>query len=183
MNQSCETNGWRVQIGAALLGISILVSGCQSTAPKAVVVEAVDLPPKIVTITRANRCSNDLNQSELGERIFSQIFYSDIVAPQYVQLITLNRYLNDAEIELLNEFIEQNKECRSLRIQAFREYEFRAQLLIFHTEMDAVFDDLLSRRITIGHSNARSLKIRERYLIEVNKIYKRTREIDEERVG
>jgi hypothetical protein len=49
--------------------------------------------------------------------------------------------------------------------------------------MDALFDDLLSRRITIGQSNTRSLKIRERYLIEVNKIYKRSKDIDEERVG
>ena len=83
----------------------------------------------------------------------------------------------------MNEFIEQNKECRSLRIQAFRDYEFRAQLLIFHEDMDVLFDDLLSRRITIGQSNTRSLKIRERYLIEVNKIYKRSKDIDEERVG
>ncbi|MEI6839398.1 MAG: hypothetical protein WCK56_16515, partial [Alcaligenaceae bacterium] len=118
-----------------------------------------------------------------GQRIFSQIFYSDIVAPQHVQLMTLKRYLSDDEIELLNEFIEQNKECRSLRVQAFREHEFRAQLLIFHTDMDALFDDLLSRRISIGQSNTQFIKIRERYLIEVNKIYQRSREIDEERVG
>jgi len=167
----------------ALLAIAIVASGCQSTVPKAIVAEVVDPAPQIVTMAQASRCTKDLNQSELGQRIFSQIFYSDIVAPQYVQLMTLNRYLSDAEIDLLNEFIEQNKECRSLRIQAFREYEFRAQLLIFHTDMDALFDDLLMRRVTIEQSNARSQKIRDRYLIEVNKIYKRSKDIDEERVG
>lgn len=183
MNQSCETNRWRGLIRVALLAIAIVASGCQSTVPKAIVAEVVDPAPQIVTMAQASRCTKDLNQSELGQRIFSQIFYSDIVAPQYVQLMTLNRYLSDAEIDLLNEFIEQNKECRSLRIQAFREYEFRAQLLIFHTDMDALFDDLLMRRVTIEQSNARSQKIRDRYLIEVNKIYKRSKDIDEERVG
>ena len=183
MNQSGETDGWRAQARVALLAIAIAVSGCQSTVPKAIVAESVDPAPQIVTMAQASRCTKDLNQSESGQRIFSQIFYSDIVAPQYVQLMTLNRYLSDTEIELLNEFIEQNKECRSLRIQAFRDYEFRAQLLIFHEDMDVLFDDLLSRRITIGQSNTRSLKIRERYLIEVNKIYKRSKDIDEERVG
>jgi hypothetical protein len=49
--------------------------------------------------------------------------------------------------------------------------------------MDALFDDLLMRRVTIEQSNARSQKIRDRYLIEVNKIYKRSKDIDEERVG
>jgi len=165
------------------IAIAIAVSGCQSTVPKAIVAEVVDPAPQIVTMAQASRCTKDLNQSELGQRIFSLIFYSDIVAPQYVQLMTLNRYLSDAEIDLLNEFIEQNKECRSLRIQAFREYEFRAQLLIFHEDMDALFDDLLMRLVTIGQSNAQSQKIRDRYLIEVNKIYKRSKDIDEERVG
>jgi len=183
MNQSCETNGWKAQARVALLAIATALSGCQSSVPKAIVAKAIDPAPQIITMAQASRCTKDLNQSELGQHIFSQIFYSDIVAPQYVQLMTLNRYLSDAEIELLNEFIEQNKECRSLRIKAFREYEFRAQLLIFNEDMDALFDDLLSRRITIGQSNTRSLKIRERYLIEVNKIYKRSKDIDEERVG
>ena len=183
MNQSFETNRWRGLIRVALLAIAIVASGCQTNVPKVVVAEVIAQTPKIVTMAQASRCTNDLNQSELGQRIFSQIFYSDIVAPQHVQLMTLKRYLSDDEIELLNEFIEQNKECRSLRAQAFREHEFRAQLLIFHTDMDALFDDLLSRRISIGQSNTQFIKIRERYLIEVNKIYQRSREIDEERVG
>ena len=183
MKQSCEKHRRGPQPKLALLVIALVVSGCQSHTHKAGVAESVIRVPQVVTIAQANRCTKDLNQSELGQRIFSQIFYSDIVAPQYTQLMTLNRYLSDAEIDLLNEFIEQNKECRSLRIQAFREYEFRAQLLIFHAEIDGVFDDLLSRRITIGQSNTRSQKIRERYLSEVNKIYKRSRDIEEERVG
>lgn len=180
---TCKTHLCRVLAKFAFLAIAIVLSGCQSHATRALVADAADPAPKAVTIAQANRCIKDLNRSALGQRIFSQIFYSDVVAPQYTQLMTLNRYLSEAEVGLLKEFIEQNKECRSLRIQAFREYEFRAQLLIFHAEMDAMFDDVLNRRITIGQSNTQSQQIRERYLIEINKIYKRSREIDEESLG
>jgi len=183
MSKFFETNTWSAKTKIALLVFTVALSGCQSTMPKAVAHESVDPRPKIATFAQASACTKDLNRSDLGQRIFSQVFYSDVVAPQYTQLMTLNRYMSDAEIELLTEFIEKNKECRSLRIQAFREYEFRAQLLIFHAEMDALFHDVISRRITIGKSNTLSQNIRARYLIEIDKIYKRTREIDEDRLG
>ena len=62
-------------------------------------------------------------------------------------------------------------------------YEYRVQLSIFYTEMDALFDDMQNKRISIGQANVKANEIRVRYQAEIRKIYERSKEIDENRLG
>ncbi len=166
-----------------LLAIAFVLSGCQSSATKQETATPIAKPAAVVTFAQANRCLDDLNDSEVGKRVFSQILYSPAIAREYSYLENSTQYLTDTQVELLKEFREKNKECRALRLQAFREYELKVQLTIFHNEIDQMFDELQSKRITIGQGNRQSNVIRARYQAEVRKFFDRSKEIDEERLG
>jgi hypothetical protein len=166
-----------------LLAIVFVLSGCQGSATQQQANAPVAPPDAVVTFAQANRCLNDLNQSELGKRVFSQILYSRAILPEHTYLETSTKYLSDDQVELLKEFRDKNKECRSLRSQAMGEYELRVQLAIFHDEMDHMFDELQHRRLTIGQGNKLSKEIRARYQAAVRKFFDRSKEVDEDRVG
>jgi hypothetical protein len=166
-----------------LLAIAFVLSGCQSSATKQETATPVAKPAAVVTFAQANRCLDELKDSEVGKRVFSQILYSPAIAREHSYLENSTQYLTDAQVELLKEFREKNKECRALRLQAFREYELKVQLTIFHNEIDQMFDELQNRRITIGQGNKQSNVIRARYQAEVRKFFDRSKEIDEERLG
>ena len=167
----------------ALLVMIMSLSGCQSAAPLEGTATPVAQPTMVVTFAQANRCIEDINQSELGKRVFSQILYSTEITQERASLETSTQYLTDSQVELLKEFREKNKECRSLRIQAFREHELKVQLTIFHNEMDHMFDELQNKRIAIGQGNRQLKEIRARYQVEVRKFFDRSKEFDDERLG
>ncbi len=170
-------------IRLGLLAIAFALGGCQSSATKLEATTPVAKPAAVVTFAQANRCLDELNDSEVGKRVFSQILYSPKVAGENSHLEKSTQYLTDTQVELLKEFREKNKECRALRLQAFREYELKVQLTIFHHEIDQMFDELQNKRITIGQGNKQSNVIRARYQAEVRKFFDRSKEIDEERLG
>jgi hypothetical protein len=183
-NQTKSEVGKMKHLGTlALLVMTISLSGCQSASPEQETTTPVAKPAAIVTFTQANRCLDDLNGSDVGKRVFSQILFSPAIAREHSYLENSTQYLTDAQVELLKEFREKNKECRALRLQAFREYELKVQLTIFHNEIDQMFDELQNKRITIGQGNKQSNVIRARYQAEVRKFFDRSKEIDEERFG
>ncbi len=167
----------------AVLAIVISLSGCQSSTPKESAPDSVAKPAAVVTMAQASRCNNEVNQSEVGKRIFSELLYNSDIGREHTHIETSTQYLNDSQVELLKEFREKNKECRSLRLQASKVYEYRVQLSIFYTEMDALFDDMQNKRISIGQANVKANEIRVRYQAEIRKIYERSKEIDENRLG
>ena len=167
----------------ALLAIVISLSGCQSSTPKQSAAEPIAKSTPVVTMEQASRCNDDVNKSEVGKRVFSQLLYNSNIASEYTHIETSTQYLNDAQVELLKEFREKNKECRSLRLQAFKGYEYRTQLSIFYAEMDVLFDDMQNKRIPIGQANVKANEIRVRYQAEIRKIYERSKEFDENRLG
>ena len=91
--------------------------------------------------------------------------------------------LNDEQISALEQFIAQNRECRALRIQAFREYEFRLALTDYFEEMDLLFMDMINKAKTIAQGNAMSEQIIERYQSKIRRIIQRSRFIDEDSIG
>ena len=161
---------------------SLLLVGCQSVATVAVNSETTEQPSHI-TLEQANNCNKILNNSSVGQIIFKQIFYSDVVAPEKIHLKTLNKTLNEEQISTLQQFIIQNHECRSLRLQAFREYEFRLALKDYFDEMDLLFMDMISQTKTIAQGNAMSEQIIQRYRSTIRQIIQRSRFIDEDTIA
>jgi hypothetical protein len=139
--------------------------------------------PKYVAVEQANICNTVLNNSRVGHIVFNQIFYSKVVAPERVELKTLNMTLNDEQISALEQFIALNRECRALRIQAFREYEFRLALTDYFEEMDLLFTDMINKGKTIAQGNSVSEQIIERYQSKIRRIIQRSRFIDEDSIG
>ena len=164
------------------LSTLFVLAGCQNTAILAVNSETRE-QPKYVTLEQANICNTVLNNSHVGHIVFNQIFYSKVVAPERVELKTLNLTLNDEQISALEQFIAQNRECRALRIQAFREYEFRLALTDYFEEMDLLFTAMINKAKTIGQGNAISEQIIERYQSKIRRIIQRSRFIDEDSIG
>ena len=156
--------------------------GCQNTVSRSVNAEARE-PPRYVSLEQANLCNQSLNNSRVGQIVFNQIFYSEIVAPERVALKTLNRTLDAEQITVLQQFIAQNHECRSLRLQAFREYEFRIALKDYFDEMDVLFADMTNKTKAIAQGNAMSAQIIERYQSTIRRIIQRSRFIDEDSIG
>ena len=156
--------------------------GCQNAVTRAGNAETRE-QPKYVTVEQANICNTVLNNSRIGHIVFNQIFYSKVVAPERVELKTLNMTLNDEKISALEQFIAQNRECRALRIQAFREYEFRLALTDYFEEMDLLFMDMINKAKTIAQGNAMSEQIIERYQSKIRRIIQRSRFIDEDSIG
>ena len=156
--------------------------GCQNAVTRAVNAETRE-QPKYVTVEQANICNTVLNNSRVGHIVFNQIFYSKVVAPERVELKTLNMTLNDEQISALEQFIAQNRECRALRIQAFREYEFRLALTDYFEEMDLLFTDMINKAKTVAQGNAMSEQIIERYQSKIRRIIQRSRFIDEDSIG
>jgi len=159
-----------------------VLPGCQNTAILAVNSETRE-QPKYVTLEQANICNTVLNNSLVGHIVFNQIFYSKVVAPERVELKTLNLTLNDEQISALEQFIAQNRECRALRIQAFREYEFRLALTYYFEEMDLLFTAMINKAKTIAQGNVMSEQIIERYQSKIRRIIQRSRFIDEDSIG
>ena len=169
-------------IRTSFLITSLFLVGCQNVATLAANTEARE-PPRYVSLEQANLCNQSLNNSRVGQIVFNQIFYSEIVAPERVTLKTLNRTLDAEQISVLQQFIAQNHECRSLRLQAFREYEFRVALKDYFDEMDVLFADMMSKTKTIAQGNAMSAQIIERYQSTIRRIIQRSRFIDEDSIG
>ena len=174
-------------INKFLISICFLITlfvlpGCQNAVTLALNAETRE-QPKYVTVEQANICNTVLNNSRVGHIVFNQIFYSKVVAPERVELKTLNMTLNDEQISALEQFIAQNRECRALRIQAFREYEFRLALTDYFEEMDLLFTDMINKAKTVAQGNAMSEQIIERYQSKIRRIIQRSRFIDEDSIG
>jgi len=169
-------------IRTSFLITSLFLVGCQNVATLAANTGKRE-PPRYVSLEQANLCNQSLNNSSVGQIVFNQIFYSEIVAPERVALKTLNRTLDAEQISVLQQFIAQNHECRSLRLQAFREYEFRVALKDYFDEMDVLFADMMSKTKTIAQGNAMSAQIIERYQSTIRRIIQRSRVIDEDSIG
>ena len=169
-------------IRTSFLITSPFLVGCQNVATLAANTEERE-PPRYVSLEQANLCNQSLNNSSVGQIVFNQIFYSEIVAPERVALKTLNRTLDAEQISVLQQFIAQNHECRSLRLQAFREYEFRVALKDYFDEMDVLFADMMNKTKTIAQGNAMSAQIIERYQSTIKRIIQRSRFIDEDSIA
>jgi len=169
-------------IRTSFLITSLFLVGCQNVATLAANTEERE-PPRYVSLEQANLCNQSLNNSSVGQIVFNQIFYSEIVAPERVALKTRNRTLDADQISVLQQFIAQNHECRSLRLQAFREYEFRVALKDYFDEMDVLFADMMNKTKTIAQGNAMSAQIIERYQSTIRRIIQRSRFIDEDSIG
>ena len=169
-------------IRTSFLITSLFLVGCQNVATLTANTEARE-PPRYVSLEQANLCNQSLNNSRVGKIVFNQIFYSEIVAPERVALKTLNRTLDAEQITVLQQFIAQNHECRSLRLQAFREYEFRIALKDYFDEMDVLFADMTNKTKTIAQGNAMSAQIIERYQSTIRRIIQRSRFIDEDSIA
>lgn len=164
------------------LATLLVLPGCQNAVTLVGNAETRE-QPKYVAVEQANICNTVLNNSRIGHIVFNQIFYSKVVAPERVELKTLNMTLNDEQISALEQFIAQNRECRALRIQAFREYEFRLALTDYFEEMDLLFTDMINKAKTVAQGNAMSEQIIERYQSKIRRIIQRSRFIDEDSIG
>ncbi len=164
------------------LGLMVPLAACQqvSTKPEAA---SASQPVERVTFEHANRCIKALELSDVGQLVFTQVLYSKSVAPEHKELLVSNKTINDAQGTVLGQFIEKNKTCRTLRLQAFDDYELRQVLSEHYERMDALFAALLSKQLTIGQANAQLNANFERYQATIKKIINRSREVDEDRVG
>ena len=164
------------------LGLLVMLTACQQVLNKPEAT-APSQPAERVTFEQSARCSKDVDRSAVGQFIFAQVIYSETVAPERTELLVSNNTLSDAQRAGLEQFIEKNKACRTLRLQAFREYELRQVLIEHYERMDALYVALLTQKLTIAQGNAQLKTNFELYGAQIKKVINRLREVDEERVG
>ena len=164
------------------LGLLVMLTACQHVPNKSEAT-APSQPAERVTFEQSARCSKDVDRSAVGQFIFARVIYSETVAPERTELLVSYKTLRDAQRAGLEKFIEKNKACRALRLQAFREYELRQVLIEHYERMDALYVALLTQKLTIAQGNAQLKTNFELYGAQIKKVINRLREVDEERVG
>ena len=152
------------------LGLLVMLTACQQVLNK----------PEA---TAPSQPAEDVDRSAVGQFVFAQVIYSETVAPERTELLVSNNTLSDAQRAGLEQFIEKNKACRTLRLQAFREYELRQVLIEHYERMDALYVALLTQKLTTAQGNAQLKANFELYGAQIKKVINRLREVDEERVG
>lgn len=130
------------------------------------------------TVKNANEavesCTNSLQDDPATKIVYDQIIIRRIDSPNKLQLLSSQAKLNQSQIAALTKAWQLGQNCRQIHIDRLSDYPTIAKTRKdYYSDMDIVYANLLSKKITIGEANLKKVELMNRSANEGSAAYQK----------